>query len=172
MPNIIEKFKNLGWSLLGFGFFVGLILLACVLFWGTAVVSAFLYPIFSALMAISILIFLFIILPFSLVHKWRPFLAGTSVILSMICGATVWMYSFLIIVGYLGWIAIFLFFFFHFVTPIAVIGLFFKGQWITGLSVILGLLFTYGMRFYGFWLENLYNKRETEVFEIEAKTTE
>jgi len=48
---------------------------------------------------------------------------------------------------------------FQLVAPIAAIGLFFKGQWGAGFSIILGLIFTYGMRFYGIWLSTLEEKR-------------
>jgi len=164
MLNIKEKIKGWGWALLGFGIFAGLILLSLVFIWGIAKVSAFLYPIFSVSASVAILLFIIIVLPFSLIHKCRPFLVGTSLVLSMVCGATVWMYSFLVILGYLGWFAIFLFLFFHFVAPIAAVGLFFKGEWLNGLSIIIGLLFVYGMRIYSYWLASLCeNKKEVLI---------
>jgi len=53
---------------------------------------------------------------------------------------------------------------FHFVAPIAAIGLFFKGEWWGGFSIILGLIFTYGMRFYGIWLLTHIEKRMSEEY--------
>jgi hypothetical protein len=95
--------------------------------------------------------------------------------LSYICGAAVWMYSFLTLIGFFGWLAIFLVFLFRFLAPLVTTGLFIKGQWASGLTVLTGLLFTYGMRFYGFWLEGLYNKeiqQESEIIDTEARTIE
>ena len=59
-------------------------------------------------------------------------------------------------------------FMFQIVSPIAAIGLFFKGQWGAGFSIILGLIFTYGMRFYGIWLLTLVEKRISGEF-IQSK---
>jgi hypothetical protein len=66
-------------------------------------------------------------------------------------------------------------FLFRFLAPLVTTGLFIKGQWASGLTVLTGLLFTYGMRFYGFWLEGLYNKeiqQESEIIDTEARTIE
>jgi len=71
------------------------------------------------------------------------------------------MFSFLTIFYFLGWIAIFFMFIFHLVAPIAAIGLFIKGEWAAGFSIILGLIFTFGMRFYSIWLESLVEKQES-----------
>lgn len=94
-------------------------------------------------------------------------------ILSWICQAAVWVYSFVVIIGYLGWFAIILLLLFKAVTPIAIIGLFFKGQWANCAYILIGLLLAYGMRFYAFWLENLYNKKQqaqTDFIDVESRT--
>ncbi len=79
---------------------------------------------------------------------FRLNLAGVLLLLSTICGTVVWIYSFVVIMGYLGWVAIFLLFIFRFVAPIAIIGLLFTGQWAAAGLIAAGLFFTYGMRFY------------------------
>lgn len=151
-------------TLLGWAIIIGILLLGGSLFLGAAKISAFLYPVFSVLAGLSISAFVALVLPLSLINKFSPFLAPTSMILSMICGATIWMFSFLVIVGYLGWIAIFLLFMFESVAPIAVMILFFKQHWYAGFSIVVGLLITYGMKFYSLWLVWLAEKHENKIF--------
>ena len=167
--------KSLGIYIMGFGIFALLIMVPFAMFWGVAAVSAFLYPLFSILASVSIIVFIVLILPLSLIESLRTRLAIASVMLSYICGAAVWMYSFLTLIGFFGWLAIFFVFLFRFLAPLVTTGLFIKGQWASGLTVLTGLLFTYGMRFYGFWLEGLYNKeiqQESEIIDTEARTIE
>jgi hypothetical protein len=169
------RLKSLGIYIMGFGTFALLIMVPFAMFWGVAAVSAFLYPLFSILASVSIIVFIVFILPLSLIESLRTRLAIASVMLSYICGAAVWMYSFLTLIGFLGWLAIFFVFLFRFLAPLVTTGLFIKGQWASGLTVLTGLLFTYGMRFYGFWLEGLYNKdikQESEIIDTEARTVE
>lgn len=163
---------NLSKYALGFAGFAAIILVWVALFFGFAAVVKFLYPLFSTLASISICIFLVIILPLSLFNRLRPAMAVVSYLLSITCGVSIWMYSFLVIIGYLGWFALLLFLLFHFVAPIATIGLFFKGQWLKGLFIVVGLGITHGMRFYSVWLEKLcYKKqpREADIIDIEAE---
>lgn len=170
-----SRLKSSGIYMLGLGIFALLLMLPFVMFWGFAAVSAFLYPLFSVLAGISIIAFILFILPASLIEGLRMRLAIISIILSYICGATVWMYSFLTLIGFLGWWAIFLVFLFRFLAPLAILGLFVNGQWPSGLTLLIGLLFTYGMRFYGFWLEQLYSRefrRNSEVIDIDARKVE
>ena len=169
------RLKSLGIYVLGLGIFALLLMLSFAMFWGVAAVSAFLYPLFSILAGISIFAFILFILPLSLIENMRLRLAVISIILSYICGAAVWMYSFLTLIAFLGWWAIFLVFLFRFLAPLAIIGLFIKGQWAAGLTILIGLLFTYGMRFYGFWLEQLYNRevnKDSNLIDAEARILE
>lgn len=169
--SVENKLKDLSRYALGLAGIAAVILVCAALFIGFTAVVKFLYPLFFALAAVSICIFLIIILPLSLVKPLRPRLAAASMILSMICTAGIWMYSFLVIAGYLNWVALFLFLFFKAVAPIAAIGLFFKGEWVAGISIILGLLITYGMRFYSAWLGRLHERqyRDAGIIDIEAK---
>jgi hypothetical protein len=169
------RLKSLGIYVLGLGIFALLLMLPLVMFWGVAAVSAFLYPLFSILAGISIIAFILFILPLSLIENLRMRLAVISVILSYVCGAAVWMYSFLTLIGFLGWWAVFLVFLFRFLAPLAIISLFVKGQLVSGLTLITGLVFTYGMRFYGFWLEELYNReagKDSDLIDTEARILE
>lgn len=169
------RLKSLGVYLLGLGIFTLLLLLPFAIVLGVAKVLAFLYPLFSILAGISIIGFILFILPLSLINSLRMRLAIISVILSYICGAAVWIYSFLTLVGFLGWLAVFLVFLFRFLAPLAILALFVNGQWTSGLVLLIGLLFTYGMRFYAFWLEGLFNKnmrRGPEIIDIDARPVE
>lgn len=162
--NIKEKIKGFGSGILGILIFLGFCIIPFIFIFGALKVSEFLYPIISVLAGASIGLFLLIILPLSLFNNLRNHLAGISIVLSHVVGASVFMFSFLTIFYYLGWIAFFLMFMFQIVSPIAAIGLFFKGQWGAGFSIILGLIFTYGMRFYGIWLATLAEKRASSEF--------
>lgn len=162
--NIKEKIKSFGSGILGIIIFLGFCIIPFIFIFGALKVSEFLYPIISVLAGASIGLFLLIILPLSLFKSLRTHLAGISFILSHVVGASVFMFSFLTIFYYLGWIAFFLMFMFQIVSPIAAIGLFFKGQWVAGFSIILGLIFTYGMRFYGIWLATLAEQRASNEF--------
>ena len=150
--NIKDKIKGLGSGILGILMFLGFLIIPFIFIFGILKVSEFLYPIISVLAGASIGLFLLIILPLSLFKSLHNHLAGLSLILSHIVGASVFMFSFLTIFYYLGWIAFFFMFMFQIVAPIAAIGLFFKGEWGAGFSIVMGLIFTYGMRFYGIWL--------------------
>lgn len=162
--SIKDKIKGLGSGILGILMFLGFLIIPFIFIFGILKVSEFLYPIISVLAGASIGLFLLIILPLSLFKSLHNHLAGLSLILSHVVGASVFMFSFLTIFYYLGWLAFFLMFMFHIVAPVAVIGLFFKGQWAAGFSIILGLIFTYGMRFYGIWLSSLVEKRMSGGF--------
>ena len=176
-----EKVKGFGTGILGILMFLGFMILPFIFIFGILKVSEFLYPIISVLAGASIGLFLLNILPLSLFKSLHNHLAGISVILSHVVGASVFMFSFLTIFYYLGWLAFFLMFMFQIVSPIAAIGLFFKGQWGAGFSIILGLIFTYGMRFYGIWLSTLVEQRISDGFsrsndvidvEVEPETVE
>jgi len=166
--NIKDKIKGLGSGILGVLMFLGFFIIPFIFIFGILKVSEFLYPIISVLAGASIGLFLLIILPLSLFKSLHNHLAGISIVLSHIVGVSVFMFSFLIIFHYLGWIAFFLMFMFQIVSPIAAIGLFFKGQWAAGFSIIFGLIFTYGMRFYGIWLSTQVEKRMSGGF-IQSK---
>ena len=173
--NIKDKIKGFGSGVLGILMFVGFSILPFIFIFGILKVSEFLYPIISVLAGASIGLFLLIILPLSLFKSLHNHLAGLSIILSHIVGASIFMFSLLTIFYYLGWIALFFMFMFQLVAPIAAIGLFFKGEWGIGFSIFLGVFFTYGMRFYGIWLSALVEKRlsndylaSSEVIDVEG----
>lgn len=153
--DVKEIGKNIGSHALGLAIFAGFILLMAFMILGVTKVSEFLYPISNILASIAILTFLLLILPLSLFKKLRPSMATISMILSWVCGANVWMFSFLVIVFYIHWMAVFALFFFPAVAPIAVIILLFKQQWIGVVAIVVGLVFTYGMRIFSFWLISL-----------------
>ena len=162
--NVKNTIKGFGTGILGILMFLGFCIIPFIFIFGILKVSEFLYPVISVLAVASIGLFLLIVLPLSLFKSLHNHLAGLSLILSYIVGASVFMFSFLTIFYYLGWLAFFFMFMFHIVSPIAVIGLFFKGEWGTGFSIVMGLIFTYGMRFYGIWLSIQAEKRMSNEF--------
>lgn len=172
-----NKLKGLGSGILGIIIFIGVCLLISVLFVGYVKVVGFLFPVILILSVASVGLFLFIILPLSIFRSLRSKLSGLTMALSYIVGASVWIFSFLNIIYYLGWVAFFFMFMFHIVSPIAAIGLFFKGEWAGGLSIVIGIIFTYGMRFYSIWLAIAEAKRmedqfskQSDIIDVEAES--
>jgi len=173
--NIKGKAKELGSGIMGILMFLGFCILPFIFIFGVLKVSEILFPIISVLAGASVTIFLLIILPLSLFKNLHGHLAGLSINLSYVVGASVFMFSFLTIFHFLGWIALFLMFMFQLVSPIAAIGLFFKGEWGLGFYIVVGLAFIHGMRFYGFWLsakaeERIANQpvRSNNIIDAEA----
>jgi hypothetical protein len=154
--------------LLGIAVFAGIMLFAGAMLAGVTVATAFLYPIISWLAGISVLLFLFIVLPLSIFQPLRHVMAVISLILSYICGASVWMFSFLAIILILKWFSLFALMFFQAVSPFACILLLINGQAGAAGGIVLGLVFTYGMRFFGMWLETVYQETEKGKYEIKA----
>ena len=162
--NMKDKVKELGSGILGILMFLGFCILPFIFIFGILKVSEILFPIISVLAGASVGLFLLIILPLSLFKSIRVQLASISILLSHIVGASVFMFSFLTIFHFLGWIALFLMFMFQLVSPIAAIGLFIKGEWGLGFYIIVGLVFTYGMRIYAFWLSAKAEERMTDQY--------
>lgn len=150
--NIKETAKSIGYFILGLAIMVGLFLFIGVIFWGTAKVSAFLYPVFITLSALAIAIFFLIVLPFSLVRAARGAMAVTALILSYVIGATIWMYAFLSLFYFIGFWTLLLLMWFPSVGFIAFFVLLFNKIWIGALFIVLGTVLTFGMRIFAFWL--------------------
>lgn len=159
--------KKSGGFLLGLAVFAGFFLLAMAMFAGFAAVSAFLYPIIAGLAGLSVILFVFGVLPMSFFKRYRTFLAAASIMLSYVCGIAVWLFSFLTIVFYLGWFALFFLFVFRAVSVIACLGLAFKGRWDVAIGILVGLAVTYGMRFYGMWLASIDARTVREEYDVE-----
>ncbi|MFH1199328.1 MAG: hypothetical protein V1650_04145 [Candidatus Omnitrophota bacterium] len=149
-----------------------IIVIPFLLFLGFAAAVKFLYPVFYILAGASLAIFVIFILPLSLLDTLRPKLAVLAVALSKICRLTIWLYSFLVVVNYLGWLALCFIFIFHTVIPIAVIGLFLKEEWTRGGCIIAGFVLSYLMRFYGLWLQNLSQKRQQKIIDAVVVSSE
>jgi len=92
--NVKEKIKGLGSGILGILIFLGFCIIPFIFIFGILKVSEFLYPIISVLAGASIGLFLLIILPLSLFKSLQNKLAGISMVLSHIVGASVFMFSF------------------------------------------------------------------------------
>jgi hypothetical protein len=168
MSNVVAMLKQGGTFLLGIAVFAGIVLFAGAMLAGMTVATAFLYPIISWLAGISVILFLLVVVPLSIFQPLRHAMASISLILSYVCGASVWMFSFLAIILILKWFSLIALMFFQAVAPFACILLLFNGQAGAAGGIVLGLLITYGMRFYGIWIETVYQKRLEGKFEIKA----
>lgn len=120
--------------------------------WGVATVSAFLLPLANLIAGLGLTIFFFILLPLSLIRRARPQVAVMTLWIAQALGLYVWMASFTTIWFWLGLFGLLAFLMFHFVAPIAIIGLMIKGQAGEAGSLLVSLALTYFLRFYAVWI--------------------
>lgn len=165
IPGVLKSFTV-------FLFFIaGVVLLWAIFFWGVTKASELLLPLLIKVSAVLIMVFLFCVLPLSFFNKLHTFLSTSSMLMSRVLSATTWMFSFLFIFYNLGFWGIFFFVFFQFLAPIALMGAVLKGLWLIAGNLLLWISFTYGMRFYSFWLV-AQHKQVTErgtIIDIEGK---
>lgn len=136
----------------GFLFLTGLFVITFIFMFGAVKVSEFLYPIITPLAGLSIMIFALVLLPLSYFEKLREHIAMISIALSLVVGAAVFVFSFLVVVNYFGWFGFIFILLLQVISPIAALWLFFSGEWANGFYILIGLVFAYGMRVYGLWL--------------------
>jgi hypothetical protein len=149
-----EKFQNIGYSLLGFGILVGIILLAVFFIKGGLWSSELLYPWLSLISAISFFVCIFILLPLVIFRKTRAFSGLGLFIASYIFGASLWVWGFLL--TYVLWGATALFIGLLLagigVVPIAMLATLFNSELSILGQLILLLIFTFGSRTLGYYL--------------------
>ncbi len=170
--NLKNELEALARYALALAALAAVILTLSALLLGFSAMVKFLHPLLYSLAGASICVFTLIVLPLSFFKKIRPSLAAASLILAIFCNLSIWLYSFSVIVGYLGWLAVLFFFLFRFICPIAGIGLLINGQWQAGLFILAGMVIAKGISSYGLWLaQPPENKRyrQAEVIDIESE---
>jgi hypothetical protein len=149
-----EKIKDLGWSLLGIAFFIGLMLLAVLFIKGGLLLNATLYPWLVLISGITFVISLLILLPLGIFKKTRGVSAIGLLIASYIFGATTWVWSFLLAYVFWGFMGLFIGLFMGGigVVPIAMLASIFHGEWAVFGQLILLVVFTFGVRFLSLYI--------------------
>lgn len=149
-----EKIKDLGWSLLGIAFFIGLILLAVLFIKGGLWLSATLYPWLVLISVITFAISLLVLLPLAIFKKTRGVSASGLLIASYIFGATTWVWSFLLAYVFWGFMGLFIGLFIGGVgvVPIAMLASLFHGEWAVFGQLILLVVVTFGVRFLSLYI--------------------
>lgn len=149
-----ETLKNIGWSILGFAFLIGLILVAVLLIQGGVWLSSKLYPWLVGISGITLTIMIFVLLPNAIFSETPRFAGNGMVIASYIFGATLWVWSLLLTYVLWGGMALFigLFMFGVGVVPIAMLATLSKGMWPTLGEIVFLIVLTFGSRFWGFYL--------------------
>jgi len=150
-------------------FIAGLILLLLVFFWGVTKAAECLLPLLGIVSGILIIVFLCGVLPLSFFKKLRPYLCRCSLLMSNVLGVTTWMMAFLFVITVLGFWGILFSLLFQFLAPIALMGAMLKGSWGIMGKLSLLIIFTYGMRFYSYWLSALDSKvhKKGDIIDVE-----
>ena len=147
--SIVEKIKHAGWGLLGIIIIMFGLALAALVIEGGAWLSATIYPWLVDISVISFAISIFILLPLATLKKTRGASGIGLLITSYIFGATLWVWSFLLVYDFWGPLPLFIGIFLGGigVVPIAMLASMFKGEWgILGQLVLL-IIITFGVRF-------------------------
>lgn len=149
-----EKFKNIGYALLGIGIFIGLILLAVFFIKGGLWLSEVLYPWLILISSIAFLICLLVLLPLAFFRKTRAFSGLGFFIASYTFGASLWVWAFLLTYMLWGGVALFIGLFLAGVgvVPIAMLATMFHGEWSVFGQLVLLLIVTFGSRMLGLYL--------------------
>jgi len=158
-----EKFKSFGSGLIGIGIFIGIVLIAAFFIRGGLWLSKTLYPWLTLISAIAIIVCIVILLPLALFRKTRG-LSGVGIYFaSFIFGASLWVWSFLITYTLWGATALFIGLFLAGVgiIPIAMLATIFSGEWSIFGQLVLLLVFTFGSRMLGLYLNEKTEEQST-----------
>lgn len=145
-------FVRLNGFLVSLLFIAGLALIVLAVFWGFTAVVQFLFPFLMSLGISGAILFLVVVLPLSSSRSQRSRMIIVSRILSGICGISLWVYSFLVLVKAFGWLTLILVLLSQLVSPLAALILLLNGQYLEAWLVFVGVFIVYGMRYYSLWL--------------------
>jgi hypothetical protein len=146
-----EKLKEVGWSVLGFAFFVVIALLVGLFIHGGAWLGEKLYPWLVGISSLAIAILIFVLLPLAIFRKTRAFAGNGMMISSWVFGITLWVWGLILTYHLWGALAVFigLFLLGVGVVPIAMLATLFKGMWPTLGELVLLTILTFGTRLAG-----------------------
>ena len=159
-------FSNFSQSFISFSILAGLMLAFIGLFWGTAKIIEFIYPCLIVLGGISLIVFILIVFPCSLITRYRQKMILASLLISNFIGAITWGYSFIILFQKLGWWSILSLTWSQAVNFFAIAVLGIKGEWTVALQILFAAASAYGIKYYAMYLETI---QKTQVKENTTK---
>lgn len=131
---------------------IGAGLLAAAGAWGLAKVAEWVVPMTGGLAVLGLGVFVVVVIPLSLVQKWRPRLAGLAQTIASGFGVGVWMVSFLTLWKWLGFFALPAIFLPFLAAPLAILRLAFLLDWNQAAGIAMAAVLAQGMRSYAYWL--------------------
>lgn len=162
---MIEKIKNIGYSVLGFGFMILFFIAIALLIIGGAKLFEVLYPILEGISTVTWGI-VWVLLLLSVVPRFRNFTGGGIVLGTYIGGAIFWLLCFYVTYQLWGFLGIFVgvLFFGLGVFFTAVLALLFDGQFMgaLGFGFVLAQIFVF--RYLGYWIMSKYRVSTAEVY--------
>ena len=158
---MIEKLKDIGYSVLGIGFFILFIVAFVLLIIGGAKLFETLYPILEGISTVTWGI-VWLLLLLSIVPKFRNFTGGGIVLGTYVGGAIFWLLCFYVTFQLWGFIGIFVgvLFFGLGVFFTALLALLFDGQFMGALGFAFVLAQIFFFRFIGYWIISKYRGAE------------
>ena len=165
---MIEKLKDVGYSILGIGFFVLFIVATALLIIGGVKLFEVLYPILEGISAVTWGI-VWLLLLLSVVPRFRNVTGSGMVLGTYIGGAIFWLLCFYVTYQLWGFIGIFVgvIFFGLGVFFTAVLALLFDGQFMGALGFAFVLAQIFFFRFLGYWIISKY-RGAAEVYTTSA----
>jgi hypothetical protein len=158
----LDKLKSAGWTFLGILLLLGIIAVVGVFLGAAEALSEYVLPwcirvAFWGFLALSV-----VLLPASLVRRWRSFTSPAMLVLSYLFGATVWMDGLVLTMTIWGDGAVIfgLFFLGVGVVPIAMLATLFHGMWGRLAELVVLTLLTFGSRFFAFWIGGMRDAEE------------
>ena len=150
-----KAITSTGGVLFGIALFVGMTLAAALYIRGIVWVSEHVIEYLMPLIAITIILCLFILLPLGIFRKTRPVSAIGFIVASYLFGVTTWILGLLTTLQYWGGIGVAIGMFLGIVgiVPLGIIASAFNYDWWSVGGLITGLFITYGSRALGLGLE-------------------
>lgn len=154
---MIEKIKDVGYGVLGIGFFALFIVATALLIIGGVKLFEVLYPILEGISTFTWGV-VWVLLLLSIVPRFRNFTGSGMVLGTYIGGAIFWLLSFYVTYQLWGFIGIFVgvLFFGLGVFITAVLALLFDGQFMGALGFAFVLAQIFFFRFLGYWIISKY----------------
>ena len=148
---MIEKLKNVGWTILGLGGFAIAILIPVLFILGGVWIAEYVLPWLAPIMWLVLAFDLIVLLPLAVFKKTRGY-AGIGLYLSSyIFGLTLWLFGLLLAYFMWGFVAVFIGLALAGVgvVPVAMLATLFNGEWgVLGLLVLFTII-TFGARALG-----------------------
>ncbi|MGO9317421.1 MAG: hypothetical protein ACLPXT_14775 [Terracidiphilus sp.] len=158
----LDKLKSAGWTFLGILLLLGIIAVAGAFLGAAEALSEFVLPWCIRVATWGFLALILVLLPASLVRRWRSFTSPAMLVLSYLFGAAVWMDGLVLTMTiWGGWaVVVGLFILGIGVVPIAMLATLFHGMWPRLAELVILTALTFGSRFLAFWIGGMRDAEE------------